>query len=76
MGAEGEDYTPADGFQWSALPGYATSYQVDALDRRVAALESELGRLRVLNEGLCERIARQSELLSKRAERPEGKARV
>ena len=32
-------------------------------------LRAEIARLRKLNEGLCERVAAQSELLSKRAER-------
>lgn len=37
--------------------------------RQTLALLEELERVRRLNEGLCERVAKQSELLSKRAER-------
>jgi cell division protein FtsB len=43
--------------------------ELDRLRARVAELEGENAALRTQVEGHCERIARQSDLLSKRAER-------
>jgi len=43
----------------------------DTSQRHIAALLGEVERLQKLNEGLCERVAAQSELLSKKAEKPD-----